>query len=107
MLPLVEQAVKLKPQDAAAQSILAVLHAKSGKKGEALQEVQTSLALAPDDPGVLSNIVDVYELVGDRRHAIEYLEKALQKGFTLDQAKTDPDIQALLHDPEFHPGKSQ
>ena len=105
MLPLVEQAVKLKPQDAAAQSILAVLHAKSGKRGEALGEVQTSLALAPDDPGVLSNIVDVYELVGDRRHAIEYLQRALQKGFTLDQAKTDPDIQALLHDPGFHPGK--
>ncbi|HVJ08423.1 MAG TPA: protein kinase [Acidisarcina sp.] len=105
MLPMVEQAVRLKPQDAAAQSEFAVLHAMNKEKDRALEEVQTSVALAPDDPQILSNIADVYELLGDRGHAMEYLEKALQKGLTLDQARTDPDLQALLQDPKFHPGK--
>jgi eukaryotic-like serine/threonine-protein kinase len=105
MLPLVEQAVRLKPQDASAQSLLAMLHAKAKDKERALDEVQTSLALAPDDPQILSNIADVYELLGDRRRAVEYLEKALQKGYTLDQAKTDPDMRSLLQDPSFRARK--
>ena len=106
MMPLVERAVKLKPQDAQAQSILAMLYAKAKEKDKALEGVQTALALAPDDPGVLSNVADAYELLGDRRNAIAYLEKALQKGFTLEQAKTDPDMRSLLQDSRFHPGKS-
>jgi len=105
-MPLVERAVKLKPQDAQAQSILGMLYAKAKEKDKALEGAQTALALAPDDPGVLSNVADIYELLGDRRNAIAYLEKALQKGFTLEQAKTDPDMRSLLQDSRFHPGKS-
>jgi serine/threonine protein kinase/Flp pilus assembly protein TadD len=105
MTPLVERAVKLKPQDAQAQTALAMLYAKAKNKDKALEGVQTALALAPDDPNVLSNVADIYELLGDRRNAIAYLEKALQKGFTLDQAKTDPDMRSLLLDSRFHSGK--
>jgi eukaryotic-like serine/threonine-protein kinase len=105
MTPLVERAVKLKPQDAQAQAALAMLYAKAKNKDKALEGVQTALALAPDDPNVLSNVADIYELLGDRRNAIAYLEKALQKGFTLDQAKTDPDMRSLLLDSRFHSGK--
>ncbi len=104
-LPLVEQAVRLKPQDAVAQSTLALLFAKDKQREKALTRVQTSLALSPDDTQVLSNVADTYEILGDRHRALEYLEKALQKGYSVDQAKGDPDMQGMLQDPALHTGK--
>ncbi len=96
MRPLVEAAVRTKPQDAQAQSMLAMLDAMTKQKDRALSEVQTSLAIAPDDQQVLANVADTYELLGDRWNAIEYLQKALQKGLAVDQARTDPDLQTLV-----------
>ncbi len=78
---------------------------RSKDRQKAMDRMQASLALAPDDPYVLSNAADVYEILGDRAHALEYLEKALQKGLTLDQVKGDPELQAALQDPKFHTGK--
>jgi eukaryotic-like serine/threonine-protein kinase len=104
-LALVEQAVRLRPQDAVAQSNLGVLLAKDKQKENSLARVETSLALSPDDTQVLSNVADTYEILGDRRRALEYLEKALQKGLTVEQAKADPDMQGILQDPAFRPAK--
>lgn len=105
VLPMVEQAVRLRPQDAIAQSTLGLLLAKEKQREKALARVETALALSPDDTQVLSNVADTYEILGDRRRGLEYLEKALQKGFTVDQAKGDPDMQGMLKDPAFHPVK--
>jgi serine/threonine-protein kinase len=99
MLPLVERAVASKPRDGLAQAELAVLLAKAGDRTKALDQIQTSMALAPDDAGVLELVTDAYEILGDRRHALEYFVKALKKGYSLDQLRTDPDLQVLLNDP--------
>jgi tetratricopeptide (TPR) repeat protein len=102
MLPLIEQAVALKPQDAMAQSMLAKIYAQDQAPDKALARVKTSLALAPDDPNVLSNVSETYELMHDRRHALEYLEKALHNGLAMSQVRAYPDLQELLKDPHFH-----
>jgi len=107
IVPLLEQATQLKPQDAGARSLLALMQAKGGMKDKSLEGVQTALALAPDDPTVGVNVADVYEINGDRKQAVRYLERALHNGYSLDQVKGDPDIQRVLHDPEFHAGKPQ
>jgi hypothetical protein len=39
---------------------------------------------------VLQNAANVYEMEGDRKRALGYLEQALQKGLDLNQAKNDP-----------------
>jgi eukaryotic-like serine/threonine-protein kinase len=100
---LVEQAVKDQPQDATAQSELAGLYASQKMPDKALLRIQTALALSPDDPRVLVNIGDAYEKSGDRTNALRYVEKALGKGYPLDDLKSDPDLQALLQDPKFRP----
>lgn len=102
MLPLVEQAVVLRPQDAVAQSMLAKIYAKDQAEDKALGRAKTALALAPDDPNVLSNISEAYELMHDRRHALEYLGKALHNGLAMSQVRADPDLHELLKDPHFH-----
>lgn len=100
---LVEEAVKDQPQDSTAQSELAGLYAKQKMREKALIRIQTALAISPDDPRVLINVADAYEVLGDRPNALRNVEKALQKGYPLEDLKSDPDQQALLQDPKFRP----
>lgn len=101
-LALLEQAVKLTPQDATAQASLAALYAHYGFTTKAATRIQTALALAPNDSGVLVEVAEAYELLGQRDQAISHMQKAVQKGFALDQAKGDPELTALISDPKFH-----
>ena len=103
MRGLLEQAVKIKPQDALVQSRLALLYAHQKLRDKAATRIQTALALAPDDPYVLEVVGSAYEIMGDRRQALEYIRRALQKGYALDQVKNDPDLQGLIADPNFRP----
>ena len=103
MRELLEQAVKIKPQDALVQSRLASLYAHQKLRDKAVTRIQTALALAPDDPYVLANVGSAYEDIGDRSQALEYIRRALQKGYALDQVKNDPDLQGLIADPKFRP----
>jgi serine/threonine-protein kinase len=100
-LPLLEQAAQLSPRDAGAQSRLALLYAGKKLRDKALARVQTALALAPDDPDVLDNVGEAYEALGDRAHALEYIEKSLQKGYSLDSLRSSPGLKNLLVDPKF------
>ncbi len=102
-LKLVEDVVKDQPQDATAQSELAGLYAKEKMREKALVRIQSALALSPDDPRVLVNVADAYEILGDRQNALRYVEKALQKGYPLEDLKSDPEDQTLLQDPKFRP----
>ena len=101
MLPLVEQATKLNPNDGEAQATLASLKARLGSKEKATQLIRTALALGPDDPVVLACVADAYEVLGDRKHAVVYAHRALQKGFSLADVSADPDLQAMIKDPAF------
>jgi eukaryotic-like serine/threonine-protein kinase len=101
MRGLLEQAAKIHPQDAIVQSRLASLYAHQKLRDKAIARIQTALALAPDDPYVLANVGSAYEDIGDRRQALEYIRRALQKGYALDQVKNGPDLQGLIADPNF------
>ena len=67
--------------------------------------MQTALILAPDDPDVLESAAATYEVLGDRTRALEFAQKALRKGFSLDRMKSDVDIQGVLNDPKFRPNQ--
>jgi serine/threonine-protein kinase len=101
MLDLLEETVKLKPQDATAQSILALVYAQDKNAEKASAHIQTSLALAPDDPDVLANVGEAYEIMGNRPQALNYIHKALKKGYAFDQLKIDPALQGILTDSNF------
>ena len=101
MLPLLEQQVKVQPQDADAQAYLASTYAKKGMREKAFLRLQAALALAPENPGVLENAGVMYESLGDHDQAVKYTEKSLQKGNSLDDLRNDPDLQKVLNDPKF------
>lgn len=98
---LAEKVVAMKPQDALTQSTLAGLYAQDKQPAKAEQKIATSLALAPNDPNVLSNIGEAYEFLGDRAKALQYIEKAIDKGYPVEGIVDDPSLQALASDPRF------
>jgi len=102
-LELAEKSAKLHPQDALVQAALGSLYSRRNLREKAISRVQTALALSPDDPAILDYVATAYERLGDRRHAIDYIERALQKGYPLAQVTNDPDMQNLIHDPNFRP----
>jgi eukaryotic-like serine/threonine-protein kinase len=98
---LAEDAVKQRPQDATARSFLSVIYAHAQQREKAEDYAHTALALSPDDPAVLANVAEAYDLLGQRRQAVDVFQSALKKGYSWDSAKTDPDLQGLLSDPAF------
>ncbi|MGB8534834.1 MAG: protein kinase [Acidobacteriaceae bacterium] len=102
-IPLLEQAIKLKPQDGAAHGLLAELYSGEHQPEKALPHLQSAIALAPDDALNLQNIADAYVNLGDRRQALAYAERALKHGATSDQLKADPELQPIIDDPELKP----
>ncbi len=101
--PLLEAAVQKSQRDAGAQARLALLYAQKKLRDKALARVQSALALAPDDADVLENIGETYEMLGDRVHALQYIELSLKKGFSLDTIKSNAALRDLLSDPRFRP----
>jgi eukaryotic-like serine/threonine-protein kinase len=107
-ISLLEQNVTLKPEDALTQVSLASLYAQKGLKEKAITRAQAALARAPDNPNVLELAAETYETLGDRRQALDYVDRALKNGYPLDQLKDAPELHNLLSDPNFRPvpGKS-
>jgi serine/threonine protein kinase/tetratricopeptide (TPR) repeat protein len=99
LLTLLEEAIKTNPQDANAHGFLATVYASMHEKEKSLSSIQTTLALTPDDPNNLLSVADAYELLGDRRQAVLYVERALKHGLKADDLRTDPEAQGTLQDP--------
>jgi len=100
-IQLLEEIIRAQPQDAASHSALAVLYAKNGLREKSISQVQTALALAPAEPGILVDAGSAYENLGDRRRALQYIHQGLRKGFPLDGLKQAPDLRGLLADASF------
>ena len=100
---LLEETVKTQPHDALTQASLAQIYAQKGLREKAITRIQAGLATSPDNPNVLELAGETYEILGDRRHALENVEKALEHGYSLDDLKDAPELKNLLSDPNFRP----
>jgi serine/threonine-protein kinase len=100
-LEILEKETKLQSQDSQAQSALGNLYARKHLRDKAILRIRAALALAPTDSHVLVNVAEAYEMLGDRRQALSYIEQALKNGYPLDDLKQDMEAQGLLSDPDF------
>jgi tetratricopeptide (TPR) repeat protein len=85
------------------QAYLGLVYAQKKLRDKALPRLESALVLAPNDNVVLENVGEAYEDLGDRAHALQYIEKSVQQGHSLSSLKTVPDLQGLLSDPNFRP----
>ncbi len=101
LMELAQTAAAANPRDPQTQAVLAWLFAAQHDLSQALTHVQSSLALAGDDPGILENAAAVYELLGQRQQAMQFVAKAVSKGYPKADLALDPDLRALLTDPQL------
>ena len=102
-LRILEQEAESNPRNAGVQYRLGTIYARKKQREKALVRAQSALVLSPEDPNVLASVGEIYERLGDRARALQYIEKSLQKGYPLQQLKDDPFFQGLLSDPKFRP----
>src|SRR5271167_625143 len=81
------EAIKLDPQEFVTWGNLAEARYYAGAKNEAVAAYRKAVELAreelrvnPHDPDVLSNLANYYSVLGERDHALLYLQQALQYG---------------------------
>jgi eukaryotic-like serine/threonine-protein kinase len=101
-LKRLELAVQVQPKDPAIQASLGISYAEQKLKEKAVPHIEAAVALAPTNPQVLLNVGEAYEDLGDRRHALEYVQKSLKNGYTVDRVKNNPAFNNLVQDPKFN-----
>uniref|UniRef100_A0A7V5CST8 Serine/threonine-protein kinase n=1 Tax=Acidobacterium capsulatum TaxID=33075 RepID=A0A7V5CST8_9BACT len=99
MVPLMEQQIKIRPQNATTHALLADVYAGQQKRQLALAQLQIALTISPDDPQSLANGADVYANLDEPRQSIRYIQRALSKGLPVEQLLSDPELRVELHDP--------
>ena len=86
---MLEEAAQSSPRDVAVQYRLGLAYAMKKQSAKAVARAESAIALSPDDPYVLVNVGEIYERVGDRARALQYVEKRLEKGYPLESLKSD------------------
>ncbi|MGA2252208.1 protein kinase domain-containing protein [Terracidiphilus sp.] len=100
---LAGEQIKRTPDRAYVVSSLGKYYASLQDRERAVPLLRKSIALAPNDPDVVERVAEAYEVLGVRKNALEFLEKALQLGYSVDYAKSSPTFQSLRNDPNAPP----
>ena len=87
---LVQKQLAKMPLNTPARLRLGLYLAKSGQPQQALKQLDTSGALTKTQ--MLINAAQICEISGQRQRAVDYLQQALQQGYT---------YQAIVDEPEF------
>ena len=99
---LLEAFLSEHPQDAIAQSWLAVLQSETHLRKKSQEHLEAALAISPNDPLVLANVAETYENLGDRARALDYAGASLKSGFAMSDLQSRPGLEQVLSDKSFH-----
>jgi serine/threonine-protein kinase len=93
--------LQVNPRDANVLDGLGLCYAKKGDAMQALDFMRRARALSPADVNLIYDQALVFAITGRSAEALKTLREALQKGYSLEQAKSDPELTALQGTPEF------
>jgi tetratricopeptide (TPR) repeat protein/tRNA A-37 threonylcarbamoyl transferase component Bud32/TolB-like protein len=97
---LTAEQIKVDDRDATALARHAVFDAKLGDASQALQHIRRAVEITPDDNTVLYKRAVVHALLKQRNEAVEWLKKAIEKGYSRARARTDPDLDSIRKVPQ-------
>ena len=95
---LIEPDVARDPKNAKLRSQWALYLAKAGQRTEALREVAQ---VDTTEGRTLFRLAIASELTGDRERALDLLEHALQRSFSIEEVSREPDLLDLRSDTRF------
>ena len=97
-----EQQLETVPEDVRARMLIAGIYAYIGMREEAVRQLQTAVALRPNDSNVLYNAACTYALLQRKPEALEMLAGAIKAGWSnMEWILNDPDLSSLHDEPEF------
>ena len=89
------------PDNAEALIDLTSFHLHLGNEDEARKVLDAVLTIEIEDPSSMVAVADVFERLGDRRSALEWVEKALLAGYPLELIEDYAAFNSLVSDPAF------
>jgi len=93
--------LQVNPRDANVLDELGLYYGKKGDAVQALDFMRRARALSPSDVNLIYDQAVVFAETGRTAEALKTLREALQKGYSLQQVKSDPELTALQNLPEF------
>jgi serine/threonine-protein kinase len=99
---LLAERLERSPNDVLLVSRMGLYAVRSGNKDEAPALLTRALALAPASADVQFRAGLAYELLGDRKRALDAIAAALQLGYPAKYVEAEPDLLALRRDPAYH-----
>ncbi|MGD8414641.1 MAG: tetratricopeptide repeat protein [Candidatus Latescibacterota bacterium] len=100
-IELAEQRLELNPRDARILVTLAGYYVMVNEGERATTYIDRALQISADKPFVLYFAGYVYEQLGQRDKALEYIGKALNLGYPLDEIERDPWLSDFRDDDRF------
>jgi tetratricopeptide (TPR) repeat protein len=100
-IALGKEKMLLNPRDAQLMSSLAMYYAMQGERKAALDSIDASLRLQPNSPGMLFNAGIVFEQLGDTKHALDALERAVSLGVSPEMLRDTPNFDSLRGNSRF------
>jgi serine/threonine protein kinase/tetratricopeptide (TPR) repeat protein/TolB-like protein len=93
--------LQVNPKSASATGDLALYYAKKGDGEHALEYIRQARSLDREDLQLLYSQAEIYALTNHPRDAITTLHQAFQKGYSAEEAMSDPELGSLKSLPEF------
>jgi serine/threonine-protein kinase len=93
--------LKINPQDPSLLAELALCQSMLGKTPEAIDLIHRARERSPSDPELSFRTAEIYEQSGDHAAALEWLSKALQKGYPKEDIQRDPSFEKLRENARY------
>jgi eukaryotic-like serine/threonine-protein kinase len=93
--------LQVNPRDANVMDQLSLYYAKKGDPVQAVDFIRRARAINPADVTIIYDEAVVYTLTGRPAEALTSLREAFQKGYSLQEARNDPELANLQSRPEF------
>ncbi|MCX6631217.1 MAG: protein kinase [Candidatus Solibacter sp.] len=98
---MAEEAIRAQPGDARALGLLASYEVHLKRNEKAFEHVNQSLLRAPEDPEVLEEAAEIFEMLGKREEALRLIQQAMARGYAVSRIKRTPELRKLQQDPAF------
>jgi len=98
---LAEEERRVNPRDPALLMLLADAYSNLDQTQRARQLLQQALAVAPVDVSDMFQASVVYEQIGDRKLALQWIGMAIKGGYSRDLIEKEPTLAKLRQDPRF------
>ena len=95
-IALAHSQLEVNPRDTDMMANLALFHAKTAEKDDAMDWIRQARALSPEDVYLEYDLAVIYALAGENDNACGTLREAISKGYSEKAARSDPELGSLL-----------